>query len=267
MLDSRTGVPACTLLWNGTAVIGRAWKFRLYDVFWRVYFNLDQGATIRHPGGIFAIPAGIPVAIPPYGEFHASCIRQVRHAWLHFDAPIPMAEEVRALVPRPMALRPREEWDRLFAALPLSRSAPAHLLMLCQSLICSAIVEACSGGEPDRGWQAVPAMAQARHRIEPALRRINADIARPLNGQALATLCDMTRSHFVRSFRLATGQSPARYLAERRIHSVASVLVGTDLSIERLASDFGFADRYHFTRVFTRVMRVSPAAYRRASRG
>lgn len=265
MLESRIGVPACTLLWNGTTVIDPSWRFPLRDVFWRIYFNRDPGAAIRHPGGIFAIPAGIPVAIPPYGEFHASCSRRVRHAWLHFDTPVPAPDEVRRLVPAPLALRPHAGWDSLFSALPLQEDSPAGLRLLCQSLICGAVVEACaaagSAGQDSTG------VAQARLRIGPALMRIDRDIARPPDGQAMAGLCGLTRSHFVRVFRLATGQSPARYVLERRVHRVAGLLASTDLPIERLAADFGFADRYHFTRVFTRVMRVSPAAYRRASRG
>lgn len=268
MLESRTGVPACTLLWNGTTTIDRAWRFPLYDVFWRIYVNQDAGASIRHPGGNLAIPPGVPVIVPPYGEFFASCSRQVRHAWLHFDAPIPSPEVIRALVPAPVALRRGAEWDHLIAALPLGAAAPASLLLLCQSLLCAALVEVCAENGGQRPQQPViPAVAQARRRMEPALHRIEADIARPLDGEALASLCGMTRSHFVRLFRLATGQSPARYFAERRIHRIAGLLAGSDLSIERLAADFGFADRYHFTRVFTRVMRVAPAAYRRASRG
>ena len=267
MLNSKTGVPACTLLWSGTTVIGREWEFRLYDVFWRIYLNRDPGAVIRHPGGTFAIPAGVPVILPPYGEFDAICSSPVRHAWLHFDCPIPEPDVVRVLVPAPVALRQREEWDTLFNALPITARTSAEVQLMCQSLICIAVVEACSRGRSGPSAHAIPAVTRARRRVEPALRRIDADLAKPLDGQALAVLCGLTRSYFVRVFSLATGQTPARYLIERRIHLIAGQLAVSDLTIERLAADYGFADRYHFTRVFTRVMTVSPAAYRKASRG
>ena len=46
----------------------------------------------------------------------------------------------------------------------------------------------------------------------------------------------------------------------------AQALLFTADSIETIAATSGFANRFYFSRVFTRQMGISPAAYRRAVR-
>ena len=47
---------------------------------------------------------------------------------------------------------------------------------------------------------------------------------------------------------------------------VAQLLHLESMSIESIAQACGFADRFHFSRVFTRIMGAPPAAYRQGKR-
>jgi transcriptional regulator GlxA family with amidase domain len=82
----------------------------------------------------------------------------------------------------------------------------------------------------------------------------------------LAQRCGLGREGFTRAFRRATGRSPARYALERRLARAAELLAGGDEPIEAVAAACGFANRYHFSRAFARILACSPAAYRRQGR-
>lgn len=99
--------------------------------------------------------------------------------------------------------------------------------------------------------------------IEPALQAIERDYGRPWSISGLARLCRITPDHLTRVFRTSLGQTPQRFLRERRIMVAAQSLLESERSIEQVAEETGFANRYHFTRAFTEFMRVSPGAYRR----
>ncbi|MGC4088150.1 MAG: AraC family transcriptional regulator [Polyangiaceae bacterium] len=71
---------------------------------------------------------------------------------------------------------------------------------------------------------------------------------------------------FRAAFLRALGRTPARYLEERRIERAARTLVETDVKILSVARAEGYGDPYHFSRVFSRVMGVSPREYRRRAR-
>jgi AraC-like DNA-binding protein len=61
-------------------------------------------------------------------------------------------------------------------------------------------------------------------------------------------------------------QTPAQYIVERRVKTAAQHLLFSDNSIERIATESGFGNRFYFTRVFSRHVGTSPVAYRKNSR-
>ena len=82
----------------------------------------------------------------------------------------------------------------------------------------------------------------------------------------MANACGLSEDHFIRAFRQTVGQTPGRYVLEKRVTLAArELLFGSD-SIESIAERHGFANRFHFTRAFARVMGTTPAAYRRTAR-
>jgi len=85
---------------------------------------------------------------------------------------------------------------------------------------------------------------------------------RDLDLEALAGKASMTQDYFARTFREATGFSPTDYYQHRRIQRAAWLLLTTDTSCTAVAHIFGFADGPHFSRVFKRIMGVSPKMYR-----
>jgi AraC family transcriptional regulator len=81
----------------------------------------------------------------------------------------------------------------------------------------------------------------------------------------LAHECGLSRSHFARAFRTTTGIPPHKWLLQRRVELAQDLLRRSALPLDEIAIRCGFADQSHFTRVFSRVLHVSPAEWRRSS--
>jgi AraC-like DNA-binding protein len=73
----------------------------------------------------------------------------------------------------------------------------------------------------------------------------------------------MDKFQLVRGFGRVYGLTPHAYLMQRRIH-LARALLAAGEPVIRVATDAGFADQSHLTRLFTRTLGITPAAYRRA---
>jgi AraC-like DNA-binding protein len=78
-----------------------------------------------------------------------------------------------------------------------------------------------------------------------------------------ASACGLSASHFARAFKQSTGQPPHRWLLHRRAERAKELLRGTDATLAETALACGFADQSHFSRVFARIVGVSPGAWRR----
>jgi AraC family transcriptional regulator len=80
----------------------------------------------------------------------------------------------------------------------------------------------------------------------------------------VARECRLSVSHFSRAFRRSMGAAPHNWLLTRRVEAAKDKLRDDRLSLSDVALACGFADQSHLTRVFTRMVGVSPGAWRRA---
>jgi AraC family transcriptional regulator len=93
--------------------------------------------------------------------------------------------------------------------------------------------------------------------------RLLDDLAGDTSLSELATLCGLSRSHFIRAFKQSTGMPPHRWLLMQRVKRAKDLLRGTKTPIAEIAVTCGFADQSHLTRVFSKAFRISPGAWRR----
>lgn len=101
------------------------------------------------------------------------------------------------------------------------------------------------------------------------LRRIHAWMEgwtrTPPSLEEMATHAGMSRRSFLRWFSNETGETPVAYLRRIRIREACRLLRFGSQSVDEIAEATGFADRYHFTRAFTAVSGMGPAAFRRVN--
>jgi len=87
---------------------------------------------------------------------------------------------------------------------------------------------------------------------------------RPLHASELAALIGYSPSHLYRAFRRSLGESPRTFVMQRRVAKAQRLMRDPDLPLCQIAIDCGFADQSHFNRVFFRIVRQNPGAWRRA---
>ncbi len=93
-----------------------------------------------------------------------------------------------------------------------------------------------------------------------------AHLAEPLTVARLARQAHMSTRTYLRHFARATGTSPIRWLVEQRIRASLALLETTDAPVGQIATAVGFDAPVTYRHHFTRAMRTSPSAYRRAFR-
>ena len=81
----------------------------------------------------------------------------------------------------------------------------------------------------------------------------------------VARECSLSVAQFARAFKRSTGVPPHQYLTGRRVELARRLLLHTDWPLATVAVRCGFADQSHFTKVFRRVIGVSPGSFRAAS--
>lgn len=84
--------------------------------------------------------------------------------------------------------------------------------------------------------------------------------SQPGDVASLAAAAGMSRAHFSRRFKSASGLSPHAYLMLLRVER-AKRLLASGVSIAAAAVEVGFADQSHFARTFRRFAGATPAQY------
>ncbi|QFY11725.1 helix-turn-helix domain-containing protein [Nonomuraea phyllanthi] len=89
-------------------------------------------------------------------------------------------------------------------------------------------------------------------------------LARPISVADLARVAHMSERSFARHFKRQTGTSPLRWVIAQRVAASLPMLESTGAPVEEIGAAVGFESAVTFRHHFTRAMRTSPSAYRRA---
>ena len=79
---------------------------------------------------------------------------------------------------------------------------------------------------------------------------------------AMAEIAGVSPNHFVLLFSQATGLTPHQYVLRARIDSAKLYLKDDALSIAEVSRLTGFRTQEHFTKVFRKIVGVTPRAFR-----
>jgi AraC family transcriptional regulator len=80
----------------------------------------------------------------------------------------------------------------------------------------------------------------------------------------LAELVGLSEAHFARAFKQSTGQSPHKFVTDRRLERGKRLLADTQDSIAQIALACGFSDQAHFARSFAQLYGQSPSTLRKS---
>ena len=109
-------------------------------------------------------------------------------------------------------------------------------------------------------------MLQLRQPVKTDIHRVvEENYTSPISLDELAYLSGRSLSSFKREFQDIYGESPARWIREKRLSKAQEMLRSSSLSVADVAYSLGFENPTHFSRIFKQQYGSSPISY--AERG
>lgn len=143
------------------------------------------------------------------------------------------------------------------------RAASGFVDMAYQCL-CAALVEQLKRARSATTDRVPEASQTPRYEhVDRAIAILQRELAAPPRLPELARRVGTSARTLTRLFVRSVGMSPMQYAARVRIEAAAQRLATTELSIETVASELGYASRSHFVRTFRKLKGESPGPWRR----
>jgi AraC-like DNA-binding protein/mannose-6-phosphate isomerase-like protein (cupin superfamily) len=98
--------------------------------------------------------------------------------------------------------------------------------------------------------------------VEFSISYMQQNIAKALSLEEIARSVNFSASHYSALFRKKTGFAPIEYFNHLKIQLACQYLHFTELRVKEIAYKLGIEDPYYFTRLFTKLMGMSPNLYR-----
>lgn len=225
------------------------------DVWWRFYVNDGPGMTVHGPGGDVTIPAQRLAILPAWITWQLSCRRKLKHLFVEVECPDISTQQVQ---------------QSCNAAYVIDKSAGQLFINSVQTilqqrshpgignLVCAGVHQAMASIA-----QYFSTLPLNNALITEILSYIDEHIAYDLRIPELALRFNCSQKHITNLFNYYLNQSPAAYIRERRLTKACNLLRETQLSIEHVAEQSGFANRAYFSRVMRQDMNIPPATYRK----
>ncbi len=101
------------------------------------------------------------------------------------------------------------------------------------------------------------------HRV---ITYVERHIGEILTLRMLAEAAGLSLYHFATAFRRTTGETPHRFVVDRKIAYARMLLADQGMKIPDVAASLGFASQSHFTQQFRRSTGITPGRYQRQIR-
>ncbi len=260
------------------------WEFReLSYPYWRIYINDQPGASIKHnnttvnlsPDKFIVIAPNTSYssqlfdnAIPVSGyclngqrlnyeniESESKSKNTIQHLFLHFNLGIPYDNISPGIYEFSLTSHLKDKLTIIKQHLMVEN---AHFNFYTVLTIHSLISDLLSK-IPGNNWD----LLSNDYRIIDVLNFIENNLDSNLSNEILAEKTHLATNAFTRLFKQEVGFPPQQYVKKKKIDKACVLLHHFDFSIEKISKDTGFADRYHFSKIFKHVTGLSPAKYRK----
>lgn len=233
----------------------KEWNFPgVFSPFWRLYYNSKRGHCMLFGDRMVELTPERIVVVPDHCMFHGlgggpipifwTAFSLTRHLDRRIVPPVILSpghielcliERLQQMIVRDETWTPTEEICHFSLAL-------LHVVL----------------SRPEFVWQ--PPEPAAIRRVR---EHVGSHLAEPLRNRDLARVAGLSVEGLFRMFRARIGVTPARWVAELRVAEACRMLLQTAGSIDEIAAATGFPNRAYFSRVFRRITRQPPAAFRR----
>lgn len=75
----------------------------------------------------------------------------------------------------------------------------------------------------------------------------------------------LSESYLNQLFKKSTGYAPITFFLQLKMYHISKMLQISDVHINEIARDFGYSDPYYFSRIFKKIIGVSPKKFRESA--
>jgi len=230
------------------------WNFsRLSEPFWRLYWNSSPGATIRCGNLTVDLDPSSVVLVSPNTACTTTNDGTVDHLYLHFQSVAFHHQSASEVAVLPMTQPLLGIGENLVKLMKMQTLCTWQISLTARSFIGMVLAQT----HPD-----MRRSPELDARVIKVLSYIDEHLQPNTTNAELARVARMNVSSLTQLFREQVGHTLQAHIRIKRIEKASLMLQFTDASIEQIAEATGFCDRYHFTRVFRSVQKMTPAAYR-----
>ncbi len=234
----------------------------LYCVAGSGYYRLGDNKPVDlHSGQAIVLPPDIP------HEYAASEAAPWSMYWLHYSGSMAASLSDMLMQRQPLSVDSKtsdkivNQFGNIFSILKLPCQREEYYAV-CQ--YASSILAAISLAGKQIGLQLTVKGDQA---IQDAILFMKQNLTHNLSLAEISSAANFSSSHLHTLFKSATNHSPISYFLNMKMQAASKELYFTDRSIKEIAADYGIFDSCYFSRIFKKIMGVSPNNYRRLKKG
>lgn len=222
----------------------------------------EGAGTLRTEAGQWPVAAG-DLMLLPAGTAHqyaADAARPWSLYWVHYQGRLAaeytrflgMAEPVAAIGVQPRLIA---DFEALFALRGAGGNERVFVHAACQlkatltDMACLIAMHSNARG--------------TRIDLDQIQQLMHRRIDRELDLDDLAQAANLSKFHFVRKFKQLTGHAPIQHFIHLKMQHACQLLDTTQEPVKRIANRVGYDDPHYFSRLFKRVIGLSPLQYRR----
>ncbi|MDE6510897.1 MAG: AraC family transcriptional regulator [Muribaculaceae bacterium] len=101
--------------------------------------------------------------------------------------------------------------------------------------------------------------------VDATIHFLEENVEKTLTLEQMADYSGFSASYLSAVFRRRTGQAPLTYFNHLKIRQACRLLTDTDMKMNSICHKVGISDPYYFSRLFSKVIGISPSEYRRRS--
>ena len=217
--------------------------------YWCFYWNSTPGAWINFKSQKIELTADKIVLIPPFTPFSTGMNQNFNHFYIHFYAN-GILDRIRR---SPIILDAENIEESTSKIFELSGSMQ---LLKVYEFIFSYLDK-------------IPAqcyLSESEQTINPAIRKVidlmHENINSPVDNHYLSRQAKLGINEFYNLFKKEMHITPLQYMLRLRLEYSSTLLRYTKLTIDKIAENCGFADRYHFSKAFCNYFGLPPVKFR-----
>ncbi|MAS91584.1 MAG: hypothetical protein CMO55_00185 [Verrucomicrobiales bacterium] len=227
----------------------RKWNLEnLIDPYWRLYCPVEGSAVVTYKENDFTLEPGNIYLIPPRTMFSSQNPEPFSKWYVHFVLGRSDLLSVPGIYSQPVDDIASQYLDTLAKAGGEPYNWESALLVI-YSLT----------KLPNEAWTD----QTLDRRVEKAMEFLQSNLSRKINADDAARAAGVSVRNLNHLFRSQVRMAPMSVLLNYRLDRACHLLRHTDQSIEQVAENCGFPNRYYFSRMLKQHRGISPAAYRK----